>query len=215
MRRPTEPLSQVRAAPADSASGAAGTDEAGNDRPRPATLAEATAADAEAVLADLVEAGVVDATGDDARPTDGFDERRRAEIERLRALSLEDLAAATLAMAPTATSAEAVTEGDRAFVVCSDGSGEPAGEVWIRRPVAVAETAAALGLAEATDLPADRRAVAAHGLSVFLDDCPGCGTALETRKAGGCCGPPRTDADGHPLRALVCSGCRTQFVAFE
>lgn len=192
-----------------------GGDEPGTDDPTPATLAEATTADGDAVLADLIEAGVVDATGGDARLAADFDERWRTEIERLRALTLDDLAAATLAMAPAATSAEAVSEGDRTFVVLSDGSGEPAGEVWVRRPVAVVETAAALALAEPTDLDADRRAVAAHGLSVYLDDCPVCGTSLEARKAGGCCGPPRTDAEGHPLRALVCPGCRTQFAAFE
>jgi hypothetical protein len=202
----------VRAAPSDSVSG---TDGAGSDRPRPATLADATAADGEAVLADLVEAGVVDATGDDVRLADWFDERRRTEIGRLRPRSAEDLAVAALSVAPAAASAESVTEGERTFVVLSDGSGEPAGEVWLRRPVAVAETAAALALAEATDLPADRRAVAAHGLSVFLEDCPVCERDLETRNAGGCCGPPRTDAEGHPLRALVCVDCRTQFVAFE
>ncbi|QLH84593.1 hypothetical protein [Halosimplex pelagicum] len=214
MRRPrgADRSNGVRAAPADSVSG---TDGTGSDRPTPATLAEATTADGEAVLADLVEAGVVDATGDDARLAADFDERRQTETERLRALSPDDLAAATLAMAPAATSAEAVTESERTFVVLSDGSNEPAGEVWIRRPVAVAEAAAALALAETTALDADRRAVAAHGLSVYLDDCPVCGTDLEARKAGGCCGPPRTDAEGHPLRALVCTDCRTQFVAFE
>ncbi|QLH79606.1 hypothetical protein HZS55_20935 [Halosimplex rubrum] len=202
----------VRAAPADSVSGG---EEPGTDDPTPATLAEATTADGEAMLADLVEAGVVDATGGDARLAADFDEHRRTAVERLRALPPDDLAAATLAVAPTATSAEAVTEGERTFVVLSDGSSEPAGEVWLRRPVAVAETAAALALAETADLDADRRAVAAHGLSVYLDDCPVCGTDLEARKAGGCCGPPRTDAEGHPLRALVCVDCRTQFVAFE
>ncbi len=201
----------MRAAPADSVSG---TDDARGDRPAPSTLADATTADGEAVLADLVDAGVVEGT-DDARLADGFDERRRAEIERLRGLPSEELAAATLAVAPAATSATAVTEGDRAFVVLSDGSGEPAGEVWVRRPVAVAETAAARALAATTDLDPGRRAVAAHGLSVFLDACPVCDTDLEARKAGGCCGPPRTDAEGHPLRALVCTDCRAQFVAFE
>jgi hypothetical protein len=210
MRRRTGAAPQVRAAPADSVSG---TDGAGSDHPGPATLADATTADGEAILADLVEAGVVGASGDDARPADRFDDRWKTEIERLRERSPAALATATLAVAPTAAAAEAVTEGDRSFVVLSDGSGDPAGEVWVRRPVAVAETAAARTLAATTDL--ERRAVAAHGLSVFLDDCPVCERALETRKAGGCCGPPRTDAEGHSLRALVCPDCRTQFVAFE
>ncbi|QPV61727.1 hypothetical protein I7X12_13320 [Halosimplex litoreum] len=217
MRRPrwSDRSNGVRAAPADSTSGAAGTNDPGADDPTPATLADATTADGEAVLADLVGAGIVDATGDDTRLTADFEGRWRAEIERLRARSTEDLTVATLAVAPTATATESVTESDRTFVVLSDGSGEPAGEVWLRRPVAVAETAAALALAEVTDLEAGPRAVAAHGLSVFLEDCPVCDRALETRKAGGCCGPPRTDAEGHPLRALVCPDCRTQFVAFE
>lgn len=180
-----------------------------------ATLADATTADGEAILEDLVAAGVADADGDDVRLADAFEERWQAEIRRLRERSPADLAAATLAAAPAADAAEAVTERDRAYVVLSDGSGEPAGEVWLRRPVAVAETAAARALAELTDLEPDRRAVAAHGLAVFLDDCPVCETPLSEGKAGGCCGPPRTDAEGHPLRALVCRDCRTQFAAFE
>ncbi|WP_436925953.1 hypothetical protein [Halosimplex amylolyticum] len=181
----------------------------------PATLADATTADGEAVLADLVAAGVADAAGDDVRLAEGFEERWQSAIRSLRERSPEGLAAATLAAAPAADAAEAVTDRDRAYVVLSDGSGEPAGEVWLRRPVAVAETAAARALAERTDLEPARRAVAAHGLAVFLDNCPVCETPLSEGKAGGCCGPPRTDAEGHPLRALVCRDCRTQFAAFE
>mgnify|MGYP007008814485 CR=1 FL=1 len=210
-------MTPVRAAPVDSASSGDAGSKAADAEPadrRPATLADATTADGEAVLGHLAEAGVVEAD-DGARVADDFDDRWRTEIERLRGQSPAALATATLAMAPTAAAAEATTESDRAFVVLSDGSGEPAGEVWVRRPVAVAETAAALALADATDLDAGARAVAAHGLSVFLDDCPVCETALDETKAGGCCGPPRTDAEGHPLRALVCPDCRTQFVAFE
>ncbi|WP_415378994.1 hypothetical protein [Halosimplex sp. TS25] len=218
-----------RAAPTDSSSGGSRTasgdgrqstddddDAHGGDVDRtPATLADATAADGEAVLNDLVAAGAVRANGDEVRLVDPFEERWQTEIGDLRERSPAALADATLAAAPAASDASAVTERDRAYVVLSDGSGEPAGEVWLRRPVAVAETAAARALAEATDLDPDRRAVAAHGLAVFLDDCPVCETPLSEGKAGGCCGPPRTDAEGHPLRALVCRDCRTQFAAFE
>ncbi|WP_135365153.1 hypothetical protein [Halosimplex halophilum] len=192
-----------------------GGDDAETDRPAPATLADATAADGEAVLADLIEAGAVDASGDDVALAADFGRRWQAEIEALRDADPADLAAATLAAAPAASAVEATIDRDRTYVVLSDGADEPAGEVWIRRPVAVAETAAARALAATTDLAPERRAVAAHGLSVFLDACPICETDLDARKAGGCCGPPRTDAEGHPLRALVCPDCRTQFAAFE
>ncbi len=213
-----------RAAPADASGGGRSKSTGRGDGDRdgdetaertPATLADATTADAEAVLSDLIEAGVVDATGDDVRPTDAFERRWWAAIRTLRELSPADLAAATLDEAPAASTAAATTERGQTYVVLSDGSGEPAGEVWLRRPVAVAETAAARALAETTDLDPGRRAVGAHGLAVFLDTCPVCESALVERKAGGCCGPPRTDAEGHPLQALVCTACRAQFAAFE
>ncbi|WP_459193087.1 hypothetical protein [Halosimplex sp. J119] len=181
----------------------------------PATLADATVADGEAVLGDLIEAGIADADGDDVRLAATFEERWQTEIGRLRDRSPDGLAAATLAAAPAAEAAESVTDRDRTYVVLSDGTGQPSGEVWLRRPVAVAETAAARALAESADLDPGPRAVAAHGLAIFLDDCPVCETPLAEGKAGGCCGPPRTDAEGHPLRALVCRECRTQFAAFE
>ncbi|MFC7196519.1 hypothetical protein ACFQL4_20865 [Halosimplex aquaticum] len=161
----------------DTDADAADTDAADADSDRtPATLADATVADGEAVLSDLVAAGVADASGDEVRLAASFEERWQSAIRDLRERSPADLAAATLAAAPAANDADAVTERDRAYVVLSDGSGEPAGEVWLRRPVAVAETAAARALAEATDLDPGRRAVAAHGLAVFLDDCPVCET---------------------------------------
>jgi len=198
----------------DGDAGAASESER-RDRPAPATLADATTADGEAVLADLIGAGAVDATGDDVRLATDFGRRWQTEIEALEGADPADLAAATLAAAPTASTADAVTERERSYVVLSAGTGDSAGEVWLRRPVAVAETAAARALAATTDLDPERRAVAAHGLSVFLDVCPACDAELTERKAGGCCGPPRTDAEGRPLRALACPDCRTQFAAFE
>ncbi|MFB6139405.1 MAG: hypothetical protein ABEJ26_03110 [Halosimplex sp.] len=188
----------------------------GSDADATATsLADATTADGEAILADLVDAGVVTATADEVRIAEPFDRRWATERDRLRGESPESLAAATLAVAPRSEAARAETELDREYVVLSDGSGTPAGEVWLRRPVAVAETGAALALTDETDLDPERRAVAAHALAVFLEACPVCETPLVESKAGGCCGPPRTDAEGTPLRALVCEDCRTQFVAFE
>ena len=181
----------------------------------PATLADATTADGEAILSGLVAAGVVAATDEDVHLASAFSRRWQAEIEALRERSPSALADATLAATPTAERARAVTGRDRDYVVLSDGSGAPSGEVWLRRSVAVAETAAVRVLAETTDLDAGSRAVAAHGLAVFLDTCPVCESELLERTAGGCCGPPRTDADGRPLQALVCVDCRTEFAAFE
>ncbi len=217
----TSGASLADAGPADARSGetddtgpadgeASGTD---GESP-PATDGEAPAADGEAVLEALVAAGIVRAGGERVELDEPFERRWAAERERLAALSADELAEATRAAARGDPEASVVTDRGRTHVVLGGDSADPADEVWLRRPVAVAETAAARALAAAA-LDADRVPDCADALLVFLSTCPVCGADLVERPAGDCCGPPVTGADGKPLEALVCEDCRVQFATFD
>ncbi|WP_049947400.1 hypothetical protein [Candidatus Halobonum tyrrellensis] len=194
--------------PAVAADGVGGGPPDGTD-----SIADA-GGDGEAVLASLVERGVVRPDGDDLRLDDRFERRWDAETETLRAASLDDLAAATLDATPAASHVDTFERRDRRYVILSDGSDDPGAESWLRRPVAVSETAAARALADFGVDPADRP-VAAHSLGLFLTDCPACGGEVTEGLAGDCCGPPPTDAAGDPLEALVCADCGVELHLFE
>lgn len=167
----------------------------------------------EAVLRTLVEAGVVAATEEEVALDREFETRWHSEMERLRDADLADLAAATRAVSP-AVEADALVVRDQPYVVLSDGSGDAAGESWLRPPVAIAETAAARTLAE-YDVPDEQVPAAADALRLFLETCPACGDELQERRAGGCCGPPQRGPEGDLLRASVCPSCATQVATFE
>lgn len=170
--------------------------------------------DGEAVLSTLIEAGVVDADGGDVTLDGDVEARWQAEMASLREVPPEDLAAATLAVAPAAADVDVVRQGGRTYVVLSDGSDDVAAESWLRRPAAIAETAAARALADA-GVPVDQRADGADALTLFLETCPGCNGDVVERLSGGCCGPPQRGPDGNALRALVCEECTVQFATFE
>lgn len=186
-------------------------DERGTTGPDgdPGTLADATEADGASVLDSLVDAGVLGLSGADVVLDGAFEDRWHAEMAALVDASPAALADAAAAVAPGDPEARVERPRDRRYVVLSDGTGES----WLRRPVAVAEVAAARSLGDS--LTPERRAVAAHALGIFLEACPVCETATEEAPAGGCCGPPRTDAEGHTLTALVCPDCRAQFAEFD
>lgn len=168
----------------------------------------------EAVLANLVDAGVVEATEDDVALDAEFEVRWQAEMATLRDATTEELAAVTGDVSPTAQEADVVTVRGTTYVVLSDGTGDVAGESWLRRPTAIAETGAARALAD-TGVPAEQRPAAADALCLFLESCPVCDEDLAERRAGGCCGPPKRGPDGELLMALVCESCATQFATFE
>jgi hypothetical protein len=195
--------------PVGDATGGRDADSSPDERAGPATLADATEADGESVLDSLVDAGVLRLSGADVVLDGAFEDRWYAEMGALADASPAALADAAAAVAPGDPDARTEAPRDRSYIVLSEGTGES----WLRRPVAVVEVAAARALDD--PLPAERRAVAAHALGIFLETCPVCGTAIEEAPAGGCCGPPRTDAEGRPLTALVCPDCRAQFAEFE
>lgn len=188
--------------------------DGGTDSLADATGANGSDADGEAVLGSLVDAGVVRPEGEALELDPAFERRWGDETAALRATSLDELAAATLDATPAASAVDTFERRDRTYVILSDGSGDPAAESWLRRPVAIGETAAARALAEA-GVPAGRRAAAAHSLGLFLTACPACGGDVTERLAGGCCGPPPTGPDGDPLRALVCADCGVHLHVFD
>lgn len=162
--------------------------------------------DGDAVLERLFGAGVLVAEGDRLFLADEFRERWRSEVTSLRALSDRELADAALAASPDATESEVVRDGDRTWVVLSDGSGDVTAEPWLSRHVVLAETAAVRALADA-DVDADVRAVAAHSLGVFLDRCPVCDATLEETTAAACCGGPDRSPTAERRTVLACPDC--------
>jgi hypothetical protein len=176
----------------------------------------------EQVLAALVESGVVTADEASVYLLPEFREAWRSEMEHLRERNHEGLANALQTVTPDGTQVDVVkrnadwrpgAEDDPWFVV-SDGSGDPARENWLTRPVAVAETAAVWVLNDRTTLPRTRQVQATGPLRTFLEACPICDGAVEETTVVECCGGPggaRTDA---PDEVLACTGCGARLYTF-
>lgn len=183
------------------------------------TLAVDGELDGEAVAEALLESGIVvadDPNGETLRLDDEFRERWRAEMRTLREFDYEELAAAVLASAPGAVEAEPRTRSDGTWIVLSDGSGRLAGEMWLSRPVAVAEAAAVRALADTVPDGDDFLfAAAARPLRTFLQRCPICeGEVVETTTRACCGGAPNPMAS--PTRSvLACEDCDRRVYTFE
>jgi hypothetical protein len=174
----------------------------------------------EAVLAALLDRGVVVADDEEIALADEFREAWRGEMETLRGRDDDGLAAALREVSSDGGLVDVVESGswtgdeDRWFVV-SDGSGDPAAESWLTRPVAVAEASAVRTLADETDLDAARRAQAAGPLRTLLRACPVCdGPVEETTEVDCCGGPGGTQADA-PDDVLACADCDARLYTFE
>lgn len=165
--------------------------------------------DEDAVLEQLYSAGVLVAHEEQLFLADEFRERWRSEMSALRALSDTDIADASLDASPQATEADVVRDGDRVWIVLSDGSGDVSAEPWLSRPVAIAETAAVRALSE-IDVTPDVRSVAAHSLGLFLARCPACDTAIEETTEAACCGGPDRSPTAEPRDVLACPNCDQQ-----
>ncbi len=211
------PDGEGRAAGTDSATGdPADGENAGSNESEPAQgslSAPGDAATGEDLLESLVEAGILEADAESVAPTDAFWERWEAEIEALRGADDDRLAEAALAES-AAVDADVVTREDRTYVTLAAESGRTVDESWLRRPTAIGQTAAARALAEMGVPEADRPG-AAVAMGMFLAECPDCGSDLVERPVGGCCGPPRTDADGRPRTGLTCPDCRVHLHVFD
>lgn len=172
------------------------------------TGSEATAPDGDAVLAELFDAGVVVADGEDIRLDAEFRTEWRAQMRRLRAADLTELARIATETAPPSVTARADRQWGRSvLVIAGDGT-----SVTLRRPVAVAELAASRALASRTDDPAICRA-AGRPLRSLLERCPLCETSLTTTRST-CCGET-TPIGETPTTKLFCPSCDERLFVFD
>lgn len=162
----------------------------------------------------LLRARIVASDGEELRLAADFESRWSDRIDSLRAGSAAEVGRRLTDAIPGATEAAVETVNGNTYVVLSNGSGDLEQESWLSPATAIAEAASAELLRETTLAP-DRRAEAAHLLTMFVQSCPACGSEVVEEPAGGCCGPPQLGPDGDPLLALVCENCSSQLFTFE
>lgn len=161
--------------------------------------------DPEALLASLVEAGVVVPDGDELHLDDEF---QAAWIDRIA--DLRELAGPALAERAAAAShadVEGSYHGGRVLL-----AGDR--DVWVRRAVAIAETAAVETLG-GWDVPGPVRTAAAEPLRTFLRACPACGGEVRETTLRRCCGGPGGLYGTPEWPVLACEACSTVIFEFE
>ena len=180
-------------------------------------------ADPEELMGALVDRGVLEPRGDDLFLDEAFRAAWTDRMADLRTADDDELADRAAAAAERAAVAaeRAAAAADRAAAADVDGHvhGDTvllAGgrDVWLRRPVAIAETAAVETLA-GWDVPERLRAPAAEPLRTFLQTCPVCAGPVRETTLRNCCGGPGTTL-GHPERAaLACADCSATVFVFD
>lgn len=169
-------------------------------------------ANGEAVLSSLLDAGVLIERGPEVELSTGFRERWRAEINELAVLDDAPFADAVVEVAPDVERARVVADDGGKFVVLRTGDGADR-DLWLPRPVAVAEVAALRALPDT--VPDAHRTAAARPLRLFIERCPACGGRVETT-------PPaalrdRVDAiapDEDPEEVFACWDCGEPLYTF-
>jgi hypothetical protein len=166
--------------------------------------------DGEAVLETLLEAGAVEVSEDAVTLAPEVAAAIDEETAALSALSTADLAEAVETTADGLSArVERDGERDREWVALEDGE-HALEETWLRRPVAVADVAAARALAEYVP-EEDRRRAAAAALRSFRETCPDCGTDLEPGSTVPCCGGYNAGR-AVPEETRVCPACEARVV---
>lgn len=155
--------------------------------------------DSEAVLEALLTAGVVEDDGGQLFLNDAFREAWTDQMATLR--TAEE--SAFLARVEAASPADVEAQLHDTHVLLAGGR-----DVWLRRPVAIAETAAVETLAD-WDLPPDVRAHAAQPLRNFLRTCPACGGPVRESTYQNCCGGPGSVYENPEQSVLACEDCDT------
>ncbi len=195
-----EPAADGSGVPAEEDSDAAA--DAGSDHL--AAGSDGTA-DPEALLAALSEAGVLVVAGEELRLADDY---REAFEERMAALrALDDAELADRAAAAAGDDLEGEVHGERIRI----GGDRP---VWLSRPVAIAEAAAAETLA-GFDVPPEIRAAAARPLRTFVRTCPVCGGDVSETVRRDCCGGPGGVRRDPNLPVLACEECSALVFEFD
>jgi hypothetical protein len=159
--------------------------------------------DGDELLAALGRGGVIEADERQVYLDPEFDQRWRAEMQRLATLSLSSLGEA-LKELPTVPHAHA-TETDGGQWIAIGGR-----STLVARHVAVAELGAVHALEPAVDEP-ERRVAMARPLREFLSDCPLCEVPFEQSTEVSCCGG-HTNPREEPRQTLVCPRCEQRFL---
>jgi hypothetical protein len=185
----------------------------GPERPEQAgSLDEAAETpDGEQLLGALVEVGVLEVDGEQVVLAPNFETDWQEAMGSLSALSTDDLAAEVREVAAAADT-RVVRDDGAEWIALGDGH-NIAEEVWLTRPVAIAETAAVRRLPDVLDDPSARRA-AASSLRMFLAECPDCSTPLEESTVMDCCGGYNGPSDV-PEETLVCPNCDARLYTFD
>lgn len=160
--------------------------------------------DPDAVLTALFAAGVLVEDGD-LFLSEEFEAAWNDRMADLR--DLDDAALAAKAAAAVPFDAESGVQGNRLLVAGPH-------DLWLTRPVAIAETAALETLVE-WGVDRETAAKATHPLRTFLYQCPSCAGPVAETTYQNCCGGTRGVYD-HPERSvLTCEDCGALLFEFD
>lgn len=158
----------------------------------------------EAVLGALLSAGVLSGE-EDLHLTDSFADRWLGRMEVLRGATDSEVAAA--AAEAVAFEADSLVSGDRLLV---DG----ARDVWLTRPVAIAE-AAGIDALVAAGLDRETATAATGPLRMFLPVCPDCEGQVIESTVHNCCGGTKGVYDRPNREVLACADCDSVLYTFQ
>ena len=160
--------------------------------------------DPEAVLGALLEAGVL--TGEEQlHLAADFADRWLDEMDALRDCSDREIAAA--AADAVDGEADSLVSGDRLLVAGTR-------DVWLTRPVAIAEAAGIEALVEA-GLDRETATAAAGPLRMFLPVCPDCEGQVIESTVRNCCGGTKGVYDSPDREVLACVDCESVLYTFQ
>lgn len=158
----------------------------------------------EAVLGALLSAGVL--TGEEElHLSEPFAERWLDKMESLREATDSEIAAA--AAEAVAGEAESLVSGDRLLVTGSR-------DVWLTRPVAIAEAAGIETLVEA-GLDRETATTAGGPLRMFVPICPDCEGRIIESTVRNCCGGTKGVYDRPDRDVLACADCESILYTFQ
>jgi len=160
--------------------------------------------DPEAVLGALLSAGVL--TGDEQlHLSEAFADQWLDEMDALREATDREIAAA--AAEAVEGEADSLVSGDRLLVAGSR-------DVWLTRPIAIAEAAGIEALVE-TGLDRETATAAAGPLRLFLPMCPDCEGQVIESTVHNCCGGTKGVYDRPDREVLACADCDSVLYTFQ
>lgn len=160
--------------------------------------------DPEAMLGALLSAGVL--TGEaQLHLSESFAERWLDEMDTLRDATDSEVAAA--AADAVDFEADSLASGDRLLVAGSQ-------DIWLTRPVAIAETAGIEALV-AAGLDRTTATAAAGPLCMFLPVCPDCEGQVVESSVHNCCGGTKGVYDRPDRDVLACADCESILYTFQ